>query len=99
VTAQTDPHRLSVREAAERAGVSQKMVRRAIERGELPGFMVRGMRKVIVLEADVDRVFALERIEPRERRPAPIRSVPARRPPGRGSREALRSIEGRASNG
>ena len=92
-----DSRRLSVREAAERAGVSMKVIRRAIDRGELAGYTVRGVRKVVVLEADVDAVFALERIEPKTQ-PAPVvRHLPSRRPPARGSRDALRAIEGRAT--
>lgn len=86
--------RLSVREAAERAGVSQKVVRRAIESGKLAGYRVRGTIKVVVLEEDVDRCFALERIEPLPAEKPPIARPVRRRPPGRGSREALRAIEG-----
>jgi excisionase family DNA binding protein len=94
----TEQRRLSVRDAAERAGVSMKVIRRAIESGELPGYRSAACVKVVVLEADVDRVFPLERIEPRAPAPPPTRRVPVtRRPPARGSREALRSIEGRAA--
>lgn len=86
-----------MREAAERAGVSMKVVRRAIDRGELPGYTVRGLRKVVVLEAELDAVFALERIEPRQQAAPVVRQLPSRRPPARGSRDALRAIEGRAA--
>lgn len=92
-----DSRRLSVRDAAERAGVSMKAVRRAIERGELPGYTVRGLRKVVVLEVDVDAVFALERIEPKTQAAPVVRQLPSRRPAARGSRDALRAIEGRAA--
>jgi excisionase family DNA binding protein len=99
VSERVEPRRLSVREASERACVSTKVIRRAIERGELPGFRVRGTVKVVVHDVDVDRVFALERIEPRQPAPAaPPRRPAARRPPARGSREALRAIEGRANS-
>jgi hypothetical protein len=94
----TEQRRLSVRDAAARAGVSIKVIRRRIETGALPGYRIQGMRKMVVLEADVDRVFPLERIEPRAPAPPPTRRVPTtRRPPARGSREALRSIEERAA--
>lgn len=94
------PRRLSVRQAAERACVSTKTVYRAIENGSLPGFKVGELRKVVVLEADVDRRWPLQRIEPRAPAPPPIRKVPtSRRPPARGSREALRAIEERAITG
>jgi excisionase family DNA binding protein len=93
----SEQRRLSVREAAERAGVSTKMIRRRIDSGDLPGYRIKGMRKMVVLEADIDRVFPLERIEPRAPAPPPVRRVPSRRPPARGSREALRSIEERAA--
>jgi len=94
----TEQRRLSVRDAAERAGVSVKVIRRRIASGELPGYRIKGMVKIVVLEADVDRVFPLERIEPRVPAPAPRRVPVSRRPPARGSREALRSIEGRAAS-
>lgn len=90
--------RLSIRDAAARAGVSMKVIRRRIESGELPGYRIKDMRKIVVLEADVDRVFPLERIEPRVPAPPPRRVPVSRRPPARGSREALRSIEGRAAS-
>ncbi|MDP9135498.1 MAG: helix-turn-helix domain-containing protein [Actinomycetota bacterium] len=89
----SEQRRLSVKEAAARAGVSVKTVRRKIAAGALAGYKVRGTSKVVVLEGDVDTVFALERIELRPQgapAPAPKRS---RRPPARGSRAALRTIE------
>jgi excisionase family DNA binding protein len=88
-----DDRRLSVKEAAARAGVSTKTVRRKIDAGDLAGYRVRGTNRIVLLVADVDEVFALERVEPRIHHavtPAPERS---RRPPSRGTRDALRAIE------
>jgi excisionase family DNA binding protein len=88
-----DDRRLSVKEAAARAGVSAKTVRRKIDAGDLAGYRVRGTNRIVLLETDVDEVFALERVEPRAHHtvtPAPKRS---RRPPSRGTRDALRAIE------
>jgi excisionase family DNA binding protein len=85
--------RLSVKEAAARAGVSAKTVRRKIDAGDLAGYRVRGTNRIVLLEVDVDEVFALERVEPRAQRavtPVPTRS---RRAPSRGTRDALRAIE------
>jgi excisionase family DNA binding protein len=60
-----DDRRLSVKEAAARAGVSTKTIRRKIDAGDLAGYRVRGTNRIVLLEADVDEVFALERLEPR----------------------------------
>jgi excisionase family DNA binding protein len=88
-----DDRRLSVKEAAARAGVSTKTVRRKLDAGDLAGYRVRGTNRIVLLEGDVDEVFALERVEPRDHHavtPPPKRS---RRPPSRGARDALRAIE------
>ena len=92
-TVVTNDRRLSVKEAAARAGVSTKTVRRKIDAGDLAGYRVRGTNRIVLLMTDVDEVFALERVEPRVHNavtPAPQRS---RRPPSRGTRDALRAIE------
>ena len=51
-----DDRRLSVKEAAARAGVSTKTVRRKIDAGDLAGSRVRGTNRIVLLEADVDEV-------------------------------------------
>jgi excisionase family DNA binding protein len=89
----TEQRRLSVKEAAARAGVSVKTVRRKIAAGALAGYKVRGTSKVVVLEGDVDAVFALEPIEPRPQNAPASTPKRSRRQAGRGSRAALRTIE------
>jgi excisionase family DNA binding protein len=89
----SEQRRLSVKEAAARAGVSVKTVRRKIAAGALAGYKVRGTSKVVVLEGDVDAVFALERIEPRPQSAPASTPKRSRRPAGRGSRAVLRTIE------
>ena len=89
----SEQRRLSVKEAAARAGVSVKTVRRKIAAGALAGYKVRGTSKVVVLEGDVDAVFALERIEPRPQNAPASTPKRSRRKAGRSSRAALRTIE------
>jgi excisionase family DNA binding protein len=84
--------KLTVRQAAERAGVSIKTVRRRIDGGELAAYSPKGVRKVIVFADDVERVFALEPVTPRPR-PRPVTPLESRRPAASGSRDALRAIE------
>jgi hypothetical protein len=54
---------------------------------------VRGTNRIVLLVADVDEVFALERVEPRVRPPVTPAPKRSRRPPARGTRDALRAIE------
>src|SRR5215207_9018830 len=88
-----DDRRLSVKEAAARAGVSAKTVRRKIDAGDLAGYRVRGTTRIVLLAADVDEAFALERVEPRAPRAVTPAAKRSRRPPSRGTRDALRAIE------
>ena len=45
-----DDRRLSVKEAAARAGVSAKTVRRKIDAGDLAGYRVRGTNRIVLLD-------------------------------------------------
>lgn len=97
---------LSVKEAAQRARVSVKTIRRAYTRGHLPFYRPCGAQIVLILDVDVD-AWALQPGTPRPRSAPPSPSstlaVGARRAPGAvrgsprrhdpGSRDALRAIE------
>jgi excisionase family DNA binding protein len=88
------PVRLTLREAAERAHLSVATIRRRIANGELPCYKIAGIAKHVVLQHDVDRVFALEPTEPRSERPhAPRRGSSKAADTGPGSRAALQAIE------
>lgn len=85
---------LSVREAAALAGVHEKTIRRAIDRGDLCARRPGGRRKIVVLEPDLI-AWRDEPVVPRNERSAPatIARADSRRPPERGSLAALRAIE------
>lgn len=85
---------LTVAQVADRTGMHVNSIRRAIDSGHLAAVRPAGRRRVLIPTAAVDawmrpieaHTFPLE--------PArPARTLP-RRPPARGSREALRAIEG-----
>lgn len=95
---------LSVKEAAARAGVSVKTIRRAYTDGQLPVYQPGGRGVYRFLEADVDR-WRLQPATPRRARarppsgPAPrarraqVAKIDSRRRADPGSREDLRAIE------
>jgi excisionase family DNA binding protein len=49
---------LTVTEAAEMLGVSPATIRRAIDKGELPGFRVPGSRHRRVLRTEIERYIS-----------------------------------------
>jgi excisionase family DNA binding protein len=85
-------HPLSVAEAAARAGVSEKTVRRAIKASALPVYRNRSARRLVVFSDDLD-AWAFEPFEPASpqtpRRPSATRRGSALR----GSVARLRAIE------
>jgi excisionase family DNA binding protein len=96
---------LTVKEAAERARVSIKTIRRAYTEGHLPFYRPRGSQIILILDVDVDD-WALQPGVPRRPRPVPALSATASRPrrapitrsesrsrPEAGSRDDLRAIE------
>lgn len=90
----TDARAMSVNEAAELAGVHPKTIYRAIRRGDLAASRPGGIRKVVVLEADLI-AWRDAPVVPRNERTSPptIARAESRRPPERGSLAALRAIE------
>jgi excisionase family DNA binding protein len=99
----TDDALLTVKEAAARAGVSVKTIRRAYGDGQLAVYRPGGRGVYRFLAADVDR-WRLQPAPPRRSRPAPspapararrpqVASIDSRRRPEPGSREDLRAIE------
>ncbi len=90
-----EQRKLSVRDAAERAGVSAKTVRRAIERGDLRAFRPTGQASIVLLEADLD-AWAFRPVvprAPRSRSAAPVTSLHSRRAAAVGSVARLDAIE------
>ncbi|HUR84201.1 MAG TPA: helix-turn-helix domain-containing protein [Solirubrobacteraceae bacterium] len=85
---------LTVAQAAELAGVHQKTIRRAIDRGDLPARRPGGRRKIVVLEEDL-LAWRDAPVVPRNVRTAPpaMSAAVSRRPSERGSLAALRAIE------
>jgi excisionase family DNA binding protein len=96
---------LTVKEAAERARVSVKTIRRAYSEGHLPFYRPRGSQIILILDVDLDD-WALQPGVPRQPRPVPALPATAsrpRRPPltgselrcrlEPGSRDDLRAIE------
>ena len=99
-----DPGRpLTVKEAAERARVSVKTIRRAYSEGRLPFYRPGGSQVILILDVDVDE-WALQPAAPRRppaivpvaasrARRAPMSRLDSRRRLDPGSREDLRAIE------
>ena len=94
---------LSVKEAAEHAGVSVSAIRRAYRTGDLPVYQPGGCGSYQFLEADID-AWRLRPVAPRRKRPPPaaapaprrraqVARIDSRRRPDPGSREDLRAIE------
>lgn len=94
---------LTVKEAAARARVSVKTIRRAYGAGQLPFYRPRGSHLVLILDVDVD-AWALQPAAPRRpaaapvpvasrARRAPLARIDSRRRVDPGSREDLRAIE------
>jgi excisionase family DNA binding protein len=94
---------LTVKEAAERARVSVKTIRRAYTDGRLPFYRPRGSQVILLLDSDVDE-WALQPAAPRRAplvaapvssraRRAPVSRMDSRRRLDPGSREDLRAIE------
>lgn len=85
-------HPLSVSEAAARAGVSEKTVRRAIKASALPVYRNRSARRLVVFSDDLE-AWAFEPVEPATPG-TPRRRSPTRRDrAARGSVARLRAIE------
>ena len=91
-----DQAKLGVRDAADRAGVSVKTIRRAIERGDLMAYRPRGQRTIRILVEDLD-AWALEPAFPaarKQRLPSPPAAAGRSRHSERtGSVTRLRAIE------
>lgn len=84
----------TVAEVCDLTGVSAKSVYRAIERDELRAVRPRGQRRLLIPTEAVG--VWLEPVEPVRRvHEEPPAAVASRRPPARGSREALRALEQR----
>lgn len=99
----TELQLLTVKQAAARAGVSVKTIRRAYSDGDLPIYQPGGRGLYRFLEADVD-AWRLQPAPPRRDRPAPaaataprrraqVARIDSRRRADPGSREDLRAIE------
>jgi len=96
VTPPGDQQKLSVRQAAARAGVSRRTIERAIERGDLVAYRPGGQAKLVLTVDDVDAwAFVPAHGEPRNERPAPAAAPAPRSRAGgqRGSVTRLRAIE------
>lgn len=90
-----EERKLSVAAAAERAGVSAKTVRRAIQRGDLRAFRPGGQAAIVLLEPDLD-AWAFRPVVPRSRgsrAPAAVTALHSRRAPAVGSVARLEAIE------
>lgn len=85
---------LSLKDAAELAGVHERTVRRAIHSGALPGFRNRSARRLVVFQDDLER-WAFEPVRPTGTH-APERRPARHRPAARGSVARLRAIEAEA---
>ena len=96
---------LTVKEAAERARVSVKTIRRAYSAGHLPFYRPRGLQMILILDVDLD-AWALQPGAPTQPPPTLTATSTVRRPRREtarngdprcphepGSREDLRSIE------
>jgi excisionase family DNA binding protein len=96
---------LTVKEAAQRARVSVKTIRRAYSDGHLPFYRPRGSQIILILDVDVDE-WALQPGVPRQARSPSTSTSPASRSrrvpvtgsesprrPEPGSRDDLRAIE------
>ena len=89
---------LTVKEAAARASVSVKTIRRAYESGALAHVRPAGVRKVLILEEDLDRwrageTAAADVVAMPSRRSATSARSPSRRREEPGSLGRLRAIE------
>jgi excisionase family DNA binding protein len=79
---------LSIAQAAEQLGVSEKTIRRAIERGDLVAY--QPARRILIRPADLDAYLESKRVQPRRELPLePVRRI-ARATGGRGLRELVR---------
>jgi len=87
----SDGDALTVNEAADRAGVSAKTIRRAIDRGALRALRPGGCRRIVVLAEDL-AAWRDEPVVPRSR-PATPAKTSSRRSPERGSLADLRAME------
>jgi len=83
---------LAVSEAATRAGVSEKTVRRAIKASALPVYRNRSARRLVVFSDDLD-AWAFEPFEPAGSDGPRRRSPAGRERPAQGSVARLRAIE------
>lgn len=83
---------LTVREAADGCSLTEKTIRRAIDRGDLPAVRPRGTRRVLIDVAVLDRWLEPVAVG---QDPVPAPAVASRqRKTGAGSPERLRAIEG-----
>lgn len=97
---------LTVKEAAERARVSVKTIRRAYTRGHLPFYRPRGLQIILILDVDVD-AWALQPAAPQRpssatrpkasRARVTVAQIDSLRGYDAGSRDALRAIERRGA--